>query len=160
VQVVEHERERPANGGESQRSHRAIEGGKSRLPGATPELARQADERVVVHPELAEDLNPRPIRGRAAGLPAASPGNAQAAPHGFAGDVLGEPRFPDTRLAAEQQERSAARAHLLEPEAGTFEHGGTTMETLHPATVLRGDVSGNGWHRRGPRVETPSGPAG
>ena len=83
-----------------------VGGARAQLPAQRGGIGR-ADVR-------AQRLHPRPVRGRAAGLPAAADEDQRAARAGTRGELLGEPALADPRLADEQEQPPVAGLGVVE----------------------------------------------
>ena len=60
----------------------------------------------------AKDLDPRPICRGAAILPAPTPGYPYALRDRHAPELIGQPRFADSRLAAQQEQMAVTNHHV------------------------------------------------
>jgi hypothetical protein len=77
--------------------------------------------RVCVSETGAKDLDPRPICRRAAALPAPTPGYPYAMFDRDAPELIGQPRFADSRLAAYQEQMAMTRGHIAQTRAQFFQ---------------------------------------
>ena len=138
VQVVEHEHERLHDRDPLQERRHGVEQAEARALGAgrgvrrevgehVPQLRQQLGDVGCAQPELpaqrrglglahvrAQRLHPRPVGGRASGLPAAADQDQRAACPRTRGELLGEPALADARLADEQEQPSAAGQRIVE----------------------------------------------
>jgi hypothetical protein len=138
VQVVEHDDLRSALGDRSEQARERVEEPEARLVGVQRgrrrghgqrlgQLRQQAHEPgravseqraqardVLVASDRADDLHPRPVGGRAAAVPARSPGPAGAAGGGAFDERPRERRLADPRLARQHDEAPAAREGRLQ----------------------------------------------
>src|SRR5438046_1417550 len=64
--------------------------------------------------ELAHDLQPGPVAGRAAGVPAAGDGAGRAHARRPVGERLREPRLPDAGLARQEHQATLTGLRLLD----------------------------------------------
>jgi hypothetical protein len=168
MQVVEYEHERSfargaaqeRGGGVEQAEARALGVGAGRRPdvgveltqlgqqlsqvgGARSELLTQRLRVRLLH-VAAQGLNPGPVGGRAAGLPAAPDEHGRAPLPRAAGELLGEAALADPGLAAHEHDTPARRECVLER---LTERGDLALAShedaagaARPATVLSREV--------------------
>jgi len=72
---------------------------------------------VGVAQTTANDLDPRPICGRAATLPAPPPGNPHALRDRDPAELISQPRLADSRLAAQQEQMAVAAGRIGQARA-------------------------------------------
>ena len=138
VQVVEHQHERLRVRDALQERGQGVEQPEARALGLGRRRRRQVGDDVAQlrqqlgevrrpGPELrpqrgglgradvgAQRLHPRPVGGRAAGLPAAADEHQRAARSRPRGELLGQPALADARLADEQEQAPAAGEGIVE----------------------------------------------
>ncbi len=88
-------------------------------------LARAGREPLEVSAERPDRLDPGPVGGRAALLPAAAGCHAPAALTGLPGELVHQARLADARLAAQQKQEAA-------PRGGQVKRRAELLELRHP----------------------------
>src|SRR6266498_4780745 len=85
-----------------------------KVGGAAPELGPER-LRVELADVRAKRLDPRPVGGRAAGLPTASPKHLRLPPPRLRSELVSQAAFADSRLARDEEEPAATVECLVQP---------------------------------------------